>query len=350
VCDINNITSSGTIKVSGKDASTSAVGENAQTYTIDTQKPQITITAPTLLKNSSITDTTIKVIDNNGIKANKVTVDNSSTVNTSSFSCTQTNDSQVDCTISIDGPSNTTAKKLVIKAEDVVGNDDTAEKDGYIIDTEKPVITLIGLSPVNLNIGDTYTDDGATANDNIDGDITVNITMINPVDTNIAGMYTITYNVDDLVGNTAVEVTRTVIVSVKKSLGKSGPARSMKRVCRDKRATNYNRNGFHTQALCEYVKDVSLIDKIKKQIEELKKELKEKENKSENTLNQTDCPHFTSYYKKGDKNQGELKKIQIFLRDQGFFKHPYITGFYGPVTDKAIKDFQAAYADEILKP
>ncbi len=65
---------------------------------------------------------------------------------------------------------------------------------------------------------------------------------------------------------------------------------------------------------------------------------------------QNQCPHFTTYFRKGDENQGELRKIQIFLKEQGFFNHPYITGFYGPITDKAIRDFQAAYADEILKP
>jgi Zn-dependent metalloprotease len=80
-------------------------------------------------------------------------------------------------------------------------------------DTTKPVITLVGPSPVNVNVGDTYNDQGATATDNVDGDITSNIVTVNPVDTNTAGTYIVTYNVSDAAGNAADEVTRTVNVN-----------------------------------------------------------------------------------------------------------------------------------------
>ncbi|MCL6296355.1 immunoglobulin-like domain-containing protein, partial [Jejuia spongiicola] len=82
-----------------------------------------------------------------------------------------------------------------------------------IPDTTAPVITLVGSSPVNLNVGDTYTDDGATANDNKDGDITANIVVGgDTVNTGVASTYIVTYNVSDAAGNAATEVTRTVIV------------------------------------------------------------------------------------------------------------------------------------------
>lgn len=81
-----------------------------------------------------------------------------------------------------------------------------------IEDNVAPVITLLGSSPINLTVGDSYSDAGATASDNIDGDITGNITTINPVDTNVADIYVITYNVSDGAGNAAIEVTRTVNV------------------------------------------------------------------------------------------------------------------------------------------
>jgi hypothetical protein len=45
--------------------------------------------------------------------------------------------------------------------------------------------------------GASYTDAGATALDNIDGDITNKITTNNPVDTAIPGNYTVIYNVSD---------------------------------------------------------------------------------------------------------------------------------------------------------
>jgi len=82
-----------------------------------------------------------------------------------------------------------------------------------VVDTTKPVITRLGSSPVNINVGDTYNDQGATASDNVDGDITSSIITVNPVDTNTAGTYVVTYNVSDAAGNAADEVTRSVNVN-----------------------------------------------------------------------------------------------------------------------------------------
>ena len=74
-------------------------------------------------------------------------------------------------------------------------------------DVTVPVITLTG-SDVSQEVGGSYTDAGATALDNIDGDITSNIATVNPVDPSTVGVYTVTYNVSDAAGNPAVEVTR----------------------------------------------------------------------------------------------------------------------------------------------
>ncbi|WP_298893481.1 immunoglobulin-like domain-containing protein [uncultured Psychroserpens sp.] len=81
-------------------------------------------------------------------------------------------------------------------------------------DTEAPVITLNGASTINLNPGDTYNELGATATDNVDGDISGNIIIAgDTVNTNILGTYVVTYNVSDAAGNAATEVTRTVVVA-----------------------------------------------------------------------------------------------------------------------------------------
>jgi len=81
-------------------------------------------------------------------------------------------------------------------------------------DTTAPVITLNGSATVNLNVGDTYTELGATASDNIDGDISANIVIGGDVvNTNVAGTYIVTYNVSDVAGNAANQVTRTVNVA-----------------------------------------------------------------------------------------------------------------------------------------
>ena len=76
-----------------------------------------------------------------------------------------------------------------------------------------PVITLVGDTQITVEVGSTYTDLGATASDNYDGDITTDIVTVNNVDTSVIGTYTVTYNVSDDAGNAATEVTRVVNVT-----------------------------------------------------------------------------------------------------------------------------------------
>ena len=85
--------------------------------------------------------------------------------------------------------------------------------DITIVKAEAPVITLLGETEVSLELGSTYTDTGATAVDNIDGDITANIAVVSTVDVNTVGTYTVTYNVSDAAGNAAIQVTRTVTIT-----------------------------------------------------------------------------------------------------------------------------------------
>jgi len=83
-----------------------------------------------------------------------------------------------------------------------------------VVDTEAPVIQLTGADTVNLIVGDPFTDPGATASDNIDGDISADIVVGGDVvDANTIGTYVITYNVTDSAGNAATEVTRVVNVN-----------------------------------------------------------------------------------------------------------------------------------------
>jgi|GEM_PF-5658716 len=83
---------------------------------------------------------------------------------------------------------------------------------GQTGDSVPPVITLLGNATVTINVDDTYIDAGATALDNVDGNITVNIVTVNQVDTSTEGIYAVTYNVTDAAGNAAVQISRTVTV------------------------------------------------------------------------------------------------------------------------------------------
>ena len=83
-----------------------------------------------------------------------------------------------------------------------------------LADTNAPVITLNGDNTINLHIGNTYTELGAKAVDDKDGDVSTKIIVKGSVNTNVVGTYTITYTVSDTAGNIS-EVTRTVNVQEK---------------------------------------------------------------------------------------------------------------------------------------
>ena len=90
-----------------------------------------------------------------------------------------------------------------------------------------PVITRLGTDPLTVLCGVAYTDAGATALDNVDGDLTANITTVNPVNPALSNTYTVTYNVSDAAGNAAAQVTRTVTVdadTVKPVITRGGAA------------------------------------------------------------------------------------------------------------------------------
>ncbi|WP_298237250.1 immunoglobulin-like domain-containing protein [uncultured Algibacter sp.] len=101
-----------------------------------------------------------------------------------------------------------------LTAINVAGSSDTFESTIMVLDKDAPLIALLGDATINLTLGDTFTDPGATALDEVDGDITANIVVGgDTVDTSTEGTYVITYNVSDAQGNAAIEVERTVIVS-----------------------------------------------------------------------------------------------------------------------------------------
>ena len=80
-------------------------------------------------------------------------------------------------------------------------------------DTMPPVITLNGDANVTLQQGDIYVELGATAVDDVDGNLSVDIN--GTVDTNTTGIYVLTYTAKDSAGNEASE---SRVVSVEENL------------------------------------------------------------------------------------------------------------------------------------
>ena len=84
--------------------------------------------------------------------------------------------------------------------DDIIGEDNIA-----------PVITLNGDATVNVTKGTSYTDEGATATDNVDPVVTVLTSGVELIDVNVPATYTVTYTATDTAGNIGTAY-RTVIV------------------------------------------------------------------------------------------------------------------------------------------
>jgi hypothetical protein len=75
----------------------------------------------------------------------------------------------------------------------------------------RPTITLNGSATITLNLNEEYKEQGATASDERDGNLTSQITISGSVDTTKEGTYVLTYTVRNTSGNEA-SVSRTVNV------------------------------------------------------------------------------------------------------------------------------------------
>jgi len=102
---------------------------------------------------------------------------------------------------------------VTYNVSDSAGNPaDEAVRNVTVADPDGPIITLIGDPTVYVKVNTIYVDAGALAVDDVDGDLTGSVVVVNPVNTSIPGTYVVTYNVTDSNGYPAPEVTRTVIV------------------------------------------------------------------------------------------------------------------------------------------
>ncbi|WP_025743940.1 LamG-like jellyroll fold domain-containing protein [Aquimarina pacifica] len=98
---------------------------------------------------------------------------------------------------------------ITYNATDASGNNAIeVTRTVHVVDTTAPVITLTGDNPQHIVVGSGYTELGATTDDRS----SIVIDTSDFVDA--VGSYTITYNATDAAGNNAVEVTRTVNVTL----------------------------------------------------------------------------------------------------------------------------------------
>ena len=189
------VTSSGTVN-------TDAVGTYTITYTGTDPSGNTASTTRTV----NVVDTTAPVITVTG--TNPVTHELGDTYTDAGASATDLSGS---ITVTTNGTVNDDAVGeyvLTYVATDPSGNTATATRTVNVVDTTAPVVTVTGTNPATHELGDTYTDAGATATD-LSGTVTVVTT--GTVDADTVGSYTLTYTSTDPSGN-AGTATRTVNV------------------------------------------------------------------------------------------------------------------------------------------
>ena len=110
---------------------------------------------------------------------------------------------------------------IVACISDDSSSDNGGNGGGSNNDITAPVITILGEADVSINQYTPYIDAGATATDEVDGDLTSSIVTTGVVNTSIEGNYIITYTVSDTSGNTATATRQVVVVFQNLAIGQS---------------------------------------------------------------------------------------------------------------------------------
>jgi subtilisin family serine protease len=184
-------------------------------------------------------------------------------------------------------------------------------------DTEAPVITLLGTNPMNLTVGDTFTDPGAQVTDNVDA--TTTVMGVGTVDTATAGTYTLTYSATDVAGNAATSTTRSVVVSAPVvSSGGGGSSSS---------STSRRGGGGGGSTITRATTPVSVARPLTSAVA------------IPRVLGATTYT-FTQDLSVGSTG-ADVTELQRTLTTLGFYTGP-VTGYFGPLTASAVSAFQSA--------
>ncbi|MDX8390444.1 MAG: DUF5011 domain-containing protein [Mariprofundaceae bacterium] len=87
----------------------------------------------------------------------------------------------------------------------------TAQQFGQS-DLVPPMLTLLGSNPTSVVAGNAYVEMGATATDDVDGNVSANVVITGSVNTQVIGTYNLVYTVSDAAGN-AISLPRVVLVT-----------------------------------------------------------------------------------------------------------------------------------------
>ncbi len=193
------------------DASSFAVGIHSVTWTATDKHGHF----DTATQSVTIVDTTPPIVSAPPA-INMEATGPTTVVNLGSATASDIADGSIVPTANTTGPFAIGVHTITWSATDNAGLSGTATQIVTIIDSTSPEITLTGANPQMIQETESYTELGATATDLVDDDTALTATIViddSDVDTDIPGMYEVTYNVMDTAGNEADTVTRTIEVT-----------------------------------------------------------------------------------------------------------------------------------------
>jgi PKD repeat protein len=170
--------------------------------------------ATSVTRNVTVVDTTAPIITRTGDQ--NITHEAATSYTDQGATANDTLEGNLSANVVTTGTVDTTTPgtyTLTYTVSDAAGNGATTQQREITVeDKTTPVIALEGNATVDLWVWETYTEDGATASDTLDGNLTGAITISGTVDTGTPGTYTLTYTVSDTAGNAATPLTRAVTV------------------------------------------------------------------------------------------------------------------------------------------
>lgn len=162
-------------------------------------------------------DTTPPVITLN--EGNEIRINTGQTFVDPGFVATDDYDGDITSSVSIEGTVDVQKNGtylITYRATDSSGNTGEIQRTVIVGDFTSPVILLQGESRMYIKVGTPYTEPGFSATDNMDGDITMKVSVTGTVDTSKMGRNNITYTVTDTAGNTT-SISRSVLVYEKQA-------------------------------------------------------------------------------------------------------------------------------------
>ncbi len=205
-----------------------------------------------------------------------------------------------------------------------------------MVDFKNPTVTLLGDNPMTLTAGNVFTDPGATALDDFDGDISANIVVSGTVDTNTVGLYPINYTAVDTAGNTSTS-TRTVNIQAPQVSsggggGGGGSSKKKKEAQKKKEAEKKARAEARKKATAQKSATTNIVDPVRLP-------------QSTGTVlgRSTSTPATTSYVFTLNLSLGstgpEVTALQTKLATLGFLTVTP-TGYFGALTQTAVMAYQ----------